>query len=169
MKQVLCVKPDLVTPPADSQDPAMSVDWNTVGDLIRDTRRARREPKMTQTDLADAIGVEQQTISRIERGQPTTIATLTAICAVLGLELEINVQAETPDSGRYEGPVELVEAAQALERLPPKQKDVLINLLRVFPDLPMELRSGMMMQIRYWAETYVAESPEKASTTSAIV
>ncbi len=123
---------------------------------------------MTQTDLADAIGVEQQTISRIELGQPTTISTLAAICDVLSLNLDINVQTQGADIDRYEGAPELVQVARAIERLPPEQRRHLVTFLQIFPDLPMELRAGMMMQIRYWADTYLKES-SVAATNSATV
>lgn len=49
--------------------------------------RNSRSPKVSQSELGDAVGVGQNSISRIERGeQQPTLATLEAIAAYLGVD-----------------------------------------------------------------------------------
>ncbi len=49
---------------------------------------ARAEKQMSQTDLAEAIGVTRQTISLIEKGEYNpTLKLCTAICKALGKTL----------------------------------------------------------------------------------
>jgi DNA-binding XRE family transcriptional regulator len=52
-------------------------------------RRRRTELKMSQKDLADKVGVTWQSISNCERGSMPTVATLTKICEVLGLKIDL--------------------------------------------------------------------------------
>lgn len=48
---------------------------------------ARRETGRTQVDVADAAGLDQQTISRIERGGPASLNTLLAVAHALDVNL----------------------------------------------------------------------------------
>ena len=53
-------------------------------------RRARRAAGMTQTELAQRIGVRQATISRLERGEDDTrFSTVLGALSALGLEITI--------------------------------------------------------------------------------
>ena len=144
-------------------DRPMSIDWNSIGALVRKTRKARR-PKMTQGDLAEAVGVEQQTISRIERGAPSSLTTLAAICGVLELELELDVRVPDLTTMRYEGPVELVRTIHALGDLPPEQRSPLVSLLEVFPQLPESVQEGVLMQVDYWIRRYGSIDSESKAT-----
>lgn len=61
-----------------------------VGDLLR---QVRTESGMTQMQFAEAIGVPQTTISKIERAhRDVTLLEFLAICAVLGVQPEAFIQ-----------------------------------------------------------------------------
>jgi transcriptional regulator with XRE-family HTH domain len=51
-------------------------------------KQARERKKLTQAQLAFYAGVDQQTISRVERGQTRNVAhrVVMCVCAVLGVE-----------------------------------------------------------------------------------
>ena len=48
-------------------------------------RRARRDAKLTQAQLAGAVGVSQPVVSAIERGEHAGSSAILAICRVLSL------------------------------------------------------------------------------------
>lgn len=53
-------------------------------------RRQRRTMKLTQTELAEKVGLRQATISDIESGHPTAkLDTILNVLAVLNLEFQI--------------------------------------------------------------------------------
>lgn len=66
-------------------DPAR--DPKQIGTLVR---RARKKRALSQQQLADTVGLRQETISLIETGNPATkIETLLAILSALDLEFQI--------------------------------------------------------------------------------
>ena len=56
----------------------------TVGDKLREVRKANG---LTQAELARLAGVHQSYVSRVERGQDTSLSTLRALAGLLDLEL----------------------------------------------------------------------------------
>lgn len=59
-------------------------------------RRARRNAGLSQTDLADRIGLRQATISRLERAEDETkLGTLLDALTALGLEITIDRRRKT--------------------------------------------------------------------------
>ena len=54
-------------------------------------RRARRNAKLTQSELGKRIGLRQATISKLEAGEPATrLSTLLDALTALGLEIIID-------------------------------------------------------------------------------
>lgn len=54
-------------------------------------RRARRNAKLTQTELGKRTGLRQATVSRLEAGEPATrLSTLLDTLTALGLEIIID-------------------------------------------------------------------------------
>ena len=77
------------------QDPAFIKAWNET-ELEDQIKRmlidARLEKKMTQKQLAEASGIRQSNISRIENGTCTpTLTTLNEIAAAIGKKLKISM------------------------------------------------------------------------------
>lgn len=68
-----------------------------MGDLTRDPRqignlirRIRKKQRLSQTQLGEKSGLRQETISLIERGNPsTTMETIFSVLAALDLEFRI--------------------------------------------------------------------------------
>ena len=59
-----------------------------IGAIIR---RARRNAKLTQSELGKRIGLRQATISKLEAGEPATrLSTLLDVLTALGLEIIID-------------------------------------------------------------------------------
>ncbi len=59
-----------------------------IGAIIR---RARRNAKLTQTELGKRIGLRQATISKLEAGEPATrLSTFLDVLTALGLEIIID-------------------------------------------------------------------------------
>ncbi|HUF71888.1 MAG TPA: helix-turn-helix domain-containing protein [Gammaproteobacteria bacterium] len=59
-----------------------------IGAIIR---RARRNARLTQTELGKKIGLRQATISKLEKGEPATqLSTLLDTLTALGLEIVID-------------------------------------------------------------------------------
>jgi DNA-binding XRE family transcriptional regulator len=64
--------------------------FNTHFAMAREVRELRKERQLTQKQLADASGINQAEISRIERGQTNpTAGTLAALLAPLGARLGV--------------------------------------------------------------------------------
>lgn len=72
----------------------MSLPWSTlartpaqIGNIIR---RARKQQQLSQTQLAEAAGLRQETISLLENGNPAArLETVLAVLASLDLELRV--------------------------------------------------------------------------------
>ena len=59
-----------------------------IGAMLRSHRKARR---MTQKQVAEAIGVHRQYITRIESGEhDLKVSTLGRLCSALGLTIDIH-------------------------------------------------------------------------------
>lgn len=67
----------------------MKILARTPKDIGHAIRTARKALKLTQKELAARSGVWQETISKIESGAGSTLATLFDILAALDLELQI--------------------------------------------------------------------------------
>jgi transcriptional regulator with XRE-family HTH domain len=84
----------------------------------RNIKLARAQQGLTQGELAEALGVETVTMSRIETGaQQPSISRLQQIAGVLGTSLAALVADAGEDSDR------LVLLAEALKGLPPREQD----------------------------------------------
>lgn len=84
----------------------------------RNIKSARAQQGLTQGELAEALGVETVTMSRIETGaQQPSISRLQQIAGVLGTSLAALVAEAGEDSDT------LVLLAEALKGLPPREKD----------------------------------------------
>jgi len=60
-------------------------------DIGNELRRVRKEAKLSQRELAERVGLWQETISKIENGASATkLGTIFDICAALDLELIIS-------------------------------------------------------------------------------
>ena len=58
--------------------------------IIETIKKKRKEKGLTQTDLAEALGIKRQYISAIEQGKRVpTIKTLVKICEALELEIKV--------------------------------------------------------------------------------
>jgi len=53
-------------------------------------RKERKRKGLSQTDVGRSVGIDQPTVSRVEKGNPgTELGTLFRLLAALGLELSI--------------------------------------------------------------------------------
>lgn len=65
-----------------------------LGNIIQ---RARKQRGLTQTDLANLVGLRQEMISKIETGHDgTKLSAIYALFAALDLELVIDIRSERP-------------------------------------------------------------------------
>lgn len=72
-------------------------DPKQIGNLIR---RARKGRALNQKALGDKAGLRQETISRLENGNPAArIETLLAVLAVLDLEFQIAPRSKADQRG----------------------------------------------------------------------
>lgn len=62
------------------------MDMNNLGETLRNARKQRR---LTQTDLSEMVGISRATLSGIENGTVSEIGIrkVMALCSALGLEL----------------------------------------------------------------------------------
>lgn len=104
----------------------------TIGERIRDRRRARG---MTQLDLADAVGLTVESVSRAERGtiQPK-VETLRKIAAALGTTLDAFAgdQSESTDEKRADPP-ELLRLRRQLARLDRRALRRILAIVELIP------------------------------------
>lgn len=74
--------------------------------LSKNTRRIRRERGLSQAALAEMVGVKQQLISQIERGENTTTKKLPEIARALGCRVhDLDPNYRTDGAG---GPADLM-------------------------------------------------------------
>jgi transcriptional regulator with XRE-family HTH domain len=139
------------------------IDWPQIGAYLREARKARR-PKMSQDELGEIVGVGQQAISYIERGNSTTLETLDAICRALDIELNVGFNTPSPSVDRYEGPPEIVKAAAALSDISPDERRAMIEVLCEWPSLPETLRAGILMQFEFWHQRYGSGKSTRSAT-----
>jgi transcriptional regulator with XRE-family HTH domain len=110
-------------------------------------KRARKEARLTQKELADQIGVNPETITRVERGFNTRIETMVkirqalprltlytdraeAVQATLTRELHLTQQARTDLTDAQTRVIHLVQAIDSVERLQKIQAFVLRALIK---------------------------------------
>lgn len=67
----------------------MMMDLSDIGLAIRDARKSKR---MTQDQLAKAVGLSRYTIIQIETGQVSDIGIRKVLSVLTALALEINIQ-----------------------------------------------------------------------------
>ena len=143
------------------QDQAMSTKWRALGQALRAARKAH-EPPVTQEGLAEALGVSQAAISKVERGLPTSTSLLDAMCAHLNVDLRI---AAVPRhaAADYEALPESGDVLSALGALSPGDRAAVIEGLRALPRLPEGLRNGLLGQLSLYAETYPEPSSKRST------
>ena len=105
-------------------------DQQIITDVGRRVAQSRKDRGFTQEQLAEAIGIEAVTLSRLETGhRALSLSTLASISAALGVGL-----GDLLDSGRDlpapEHTPEEVELLRLFGKLSPTQRDVLLRLAR---------------------------------------
>lgn len=64
-------------------------------------RKERKKRGMSQTDVGKSVGIDQPTISRVEKGNPgTELGTLFRLLAALDLELKIQSRQQSANDSR---------------------------------------------------------------------
>jgi ribosome-binding protein aMBF1 (putative translation factor) len=67
-------------------------------DFAMTLSRARNQAKLTQTQMAEKLGVSQAYVAKLESGEANpTIAAIGKMLAILGLRLVTNVESLTPE------------------------------------------------------------------------
>ena len=62
----------------------------TDAQIIEAMKKRRKELKITQTELAEKLGVKQQYIAAVEQGKKVpTIKTVVRICDAIGLQVKV--------------------------------------------------------------------------------
>lgn len=81
------------------QDAAFKMEYETLRpefELIRQFIKARKKAKISQTDLAKKLKLQQPAIARLEGGAyaTTSIAKLSRVAQALGYSLKVSLQAK---------------------------------------------------------------------------
>ena len=96
-------------------------------------RRARRGNGLTQSDLAETVGVSRSTIAGVEAGIDSPgLDTVVAIIQTLGLPLSVLVADYTasPDES------EIARLVRIFRRLPKNQRRIQISLMHMLAGVP---------------------------------
>lgn len=99
----------------------------TVGGRVA---KARRDRGWTQETLAEAIGIEPVTLSRLETGdRALSLSTLSRITEILGVSLGdlLDQQRELPVANQ---PPDLAELSRLFATLAPARRDLLLRMAR---------------------------------------
>lgn len=111
-------------------------------DLLRDlgkrVARARHDRGWTQERLAEAVGLEPVSLSRLETGdRALSISTLAAVADVLDIGLGdlLDVERQLP---AVEHAPEAAEALRLFDRLNPDRRDLVVRLMRELVVSPVE-------------------------------
>lgn len=99
-----------------------------LGERIAQARKARR---ITQTQLAEVLGVTQQTVHAYEAGRRRIpVSALPAVARTLALPLELLFGEEQKASGRKRGPMpQWQQQIEAVARLPRSQQQFVARML----------------------------------------
>ena len=113
----------------------------THGHVGAQIRRRRKTKGMTQAELAEAVGVTVESISRAERGtiQPT-VATLGHIAQALGTSIDALAGATEPTLGeasaaRSKAPAELVRLERLLRKLDQRALKRVLGLVEMLVEV----------------------------------
>lgn len=105
-------------------------DQQLVRDVGRRVAQARKDRGFTQEQLAEAIGIEPVTLSRLETGdRALRLSTLSSIATVIGIPVGdlLDVARTLPPAEH--GPEE-AELIRLFGKLNPNQRDVLLRVAR---------------------------------------
>ncbi len=105
-------------------------DHDLLRELGKRLARARQDRGWTQERLAEAVGLEPVSLSRLETGdRALSISTLAAVAGALGIGLGdlLDVERELP---AVEHAPEAAEALRLLDRLDPDRRDLVVRLMR---------------------------------------
>lgn len=84
-------------------DPEFRAEWNAIEperQIMRAIIEGRQNQHMTQEQLAQATGINQANISRLENGTANpSLGTLKRLAAGLGMELRLEFVPTTPSAG----------------------------------------------------------------------
>ena len=99
-----------------------SINLDNIGSMIR---MSRKEKKMTQSEVAEAIGVSAQHYSRIERGEYTPgLQTFLKLIEILDLDIsKLKMTSHNISSTMY-------EILGLLERFNKTQQEAVLNFLK---------------------------------------
>ena len=69
------------------------MEFYEIGNAIKD---ARKEKKLTQTQLAETVGISRQTLSKLENGFIDKVSLQLFFKVLEGLDLELNIEEKKP-------------------------------------------------------------------------
>ncbi len=98
--------------------PGLGSDSVQFGGVVRDRRRAE---KLSQSDLAEQVGISRNYLSQIERGEATNLSwnVRVRLCNTLGIQEDGDVSKLLPES---------LQAFAARSKIPPDDLQMLANL-----------------------------------------
>ncbi|HIP28668.1 MAG TPA: XRE family transcriptional regulator [Sulfurovum sp.] len=65
-------------------------------DIAKFVKDARKEKKLTQSELANKVGITRQTLSKLENGSIDKVSLQLFIKILEGLDLEMNISEKKP-------------------------------------------------------------------------
>ncbi len=119
---------------------AEQVAWNSTVAISKEERtffaqfgtriaNFRREQNMTQVQLADALGVSQQTVNAYEAGtRRVPVSMLAQLATTLAVSIEELVGASSPAGKRGPAP-KLLQQVERIQRLPRSQQRFVMQMI----------------------------------------
>lgn len=106
-----------------------------IGDNIRAARKAL---KMSQDDLAEAIGANRVTISHYEKGTYyPSISALNKLASVLNTTPNALIGEEEEPQDKAPKTIEAQTVSFAMDSLPKEQREMILNIVKaMFPNKP---------------------------------
>ena len=97
-------------------------------------RRARLRAGLTQAGLAEAAGISDETVSRIERGAyEPAVSTMVALADALGVTLDVLAGRAAPKRARARGSPLVGRLADRAELLTPEAQSALLQVAKLLP------------------------------------
>ena len=138
------------------------MNYSSIGKILR---RSRKRLGLSQFDVADAMGCSRAQVDNIEVArQRAPLYRLEDFAKAVGMRLSVQITPRNEKLNNVRTSTEMVEMIKTLSELDEIDRELVLKLVTLMPQLPQGIRGTLRGIVALWTERYLSSESVVSQT-----